>query len=201
MRVYFARHGETDWNARLHIQGARDIPLNAVGREQAERLADRLEAAGAHIARVYTSPLCRARETAETVAKRFCCGCTVLNGLCEIDFGDWEGRTWRAVRESDPAAFAAFEKNRRTMRPPHGESCRDALDRLLPDLIGTLESARTDGGEVLYLTHSAVLKALLCVLDDTPFSSISDAYTIGNAEFLVRDGEAVLSASGRILHE
>ena len=47
MRVYFARHGETDWNALKHIQGSRDIPLNATGRTQAQLLADRLAAQGA----------------------------------------------------------------------------------------------------------------------------------------------------------
>ena len=68
MRVYFARHGETDWNALQHIQGSRDIPLNAAGRAQAQLLADRLADEHAHIVRVYTSPLCRAVETARTVA-------------------------------------------------------------------------------------------------------------------------------------
>ena len=165
MRVYFARHGETDWNALKHIQGSRDIPLNATGRAQAQLLADRLAAQGARIARVYTSPLCRAVETAETVAARFGCGCEVLPGLAEIDFGDWEGMSWSEVRESDPAAFKHFQENRRTQRPPHGESCQDALDRLLPDVGRVLRLADPQGGEILFLTHSAVLKAFLCRLN------------------------------------
>lgn len=192
MRVYFARHGETDWNALQHIQGSRDIPLNATGRAQARLLADRLADEHAHIVRIYTSPLCRAAETAETVAARLRCDCKILPGLAEIDFGDWEGRSWKAVRESDPAAFAYFQAHRRTQRPPHGESCQDALDRLLPDVGRVLRSAAPRGGELLFLTHSAVLKAFLCHLNGTPFSSISDAYTLGNAEFLTLTAEKIL---------
>lgn len=192
MRVYFARHGETDWNALKHIQGSRDIPLNATGRAQAQLLADRLAAQGARIARVYTSQLCRAVETAETVAARFGCGCEVLPGLAEIDFGDWEGMSWSEVRESDPAVFKHFQENRRTQRPPHGESCQDALDRLLPDVGRVLRLADPKDGEILILTHSAVLKAFLCRLNGTPFSSISGAYTLGNAEFLTFSAEEIL---------
>ena len=92
--MWFARHGETDWNAARRIQGSRDIPLNAAGRAQAETLAETVAALAPALSRVYTSPLCRALETAQCVADRLGCPCTVLPGLREIDFGDWEGKTW-----------------------------------------------------------------------------------------------------------
>ena len=67
MRVLLARHGQTDWNAAAKIQGASDVPLNARGREQARSLAERVrrERVGA----IYSSPLSRARETAEIIGK------------------------------------------------------------------------------------------------------------------------------------
>ena len=65
-RIYLARHGETDWNARGKLQGHTDIALNEGGRQQARDLATRL--AGEHIVSVTTSDLSRARETGAIVA-------------------------------------------------------------------------------------------------------------------------------------
>ena len=63
---WFLRHGETDWNARGLSQGAVDVPLNANGEMQAVRAAELLADAG--IASIVSSPLARARRTAETIA-------------------------------------------------------------------------------------------------------------------------------------
>ncbi len=189
LRVWFARHGETDWNAARRIQGSRDIPLNAAGRAQAETLAETVAALAPALSRVYTSPLCRALETAQCVADRLDCPCTVLPGLREIDFGDWEGKTWAEAEAENPAAYARFCQNRRTERPPRGESCQDALDRLLPALRQAL-SVQT--GDILFLTHSALLKALLCLMEETPFSAISTDYTLQNGAAMEIRREKIL---------
>lgn len=189
MRLYFARHGETDWNAARRIQGSRDIPLNARGLAQAALLAGRLAEVCPDLTHIYTSPLMRAAETARIAADRLGCPCTVLDGLREIDFGGWEGMSWAEVDASDPEAYARFCANRRTARPPHGESCQDALNRLLPALRDALA---VQTGDLLFLTHSAVLKALLCYLEGTPFSSISAAYTLENAALLPMERKKVL---------
>src|SRR5215510_5655018 len=65
LRIYLARHGETDWNAELRLQGTSDIPLNSKGRQQAAKLAERLK--GIHLDAVYCSTLSRSRETATIV--------------------------------------------------------------------------------------------------------------------------------------
>ena len=171
-RLLFARHGETDWNAARRIQGATAIPLNAAGRAQAEQLA--------------------ACVTARIVAGRLGCPCILLEGLREIDFGDWDGLTWAEAEARDPAAYAHFCRHRRTERPPRGESCAEALDRLLPALRGEI-AAQT--GDLLFLTHSALLRALQCELDGTPFSEISTAYALRNGELLELPREKFFSAA------
>ena len=88
---WFLRHGETDWNAQGLSQGRTDIPLNSVGLAQAERAARTLEGSG--IATIVSSPLSRARVTAEIVAETL--GLPVAafdDDLREVNFGEQEGQ-------------------------------------------------------------------------------------------------------------
>jgi probable phosphoglycerate mutase len=89
LRIYLARHGQTDWNVQQRLQGATDIPLNAVGRDQATILARFM--ADIPLAAVYCSPLRRSRETAEIVRGER--PLTALAGLSERRFGSLEGRS------------------------------------------------------------------------------------------------------------
>lgn len=92
MLFYLVRHGQTDWNRAGKIQGTTDIPLNETGRQQAEQLAAVLKErsgypAGTRIDAVYTSPLARAFQTAEILAKEGKLPLRRLTGLRERDFG------------------------------------------------------------------------------------------------------------------
>lgn len=86
---WFLRHGETDWNAQGLSQGRTDIPLNHVGRAQAERAARTL--APVAIASIVASPLLRARHTAEVVAATLGLPVALDADLAEVDFGKQEG--------------------------------------------------------------------------------------------------------------
>ncbi len=88
--VYLARHGESDWNAANRFQGHSDRPLTALGRQQAEALAD--DVAGlAFLAAVYTSPLRRALDTAAVVGARTGLEPVSVDDLREVDVGAWAG--------------------------------------------------------------------------------------------------------------
>ncbi|GAA0608696.1 hypothetical protein GCM10009416_51870 [Craurococcus roseus] len=88
---WFLRHGETDWNAQGLSQGRTDIPLNAVGLAQAERAARTLKDGG--IATIVSSPLSRARATAEIVAEALDLPIAAFDDdLCETNFGEQEGQ-------------------------------------------------------------------------------------------------------------
>jgi probable phosphoglycerate mutase len=92
---WFLRHGETDWNARGLSQGNIDIPLNAVGRAQAERAAVALAAARGTpraIASIVCSPLGRARDTAMAVAAKLGLEVEIEDDLHEVSFGVQEGQ-------------------------------------------------------------------------------------------------------------
>ncbi len=105
--------------------GGADPGLDAVGLEQAHEAAAGLAARGG-IAAVVTSPLLRARETAEQVAIALGLDVVVDEGLTECSFGDWDGFSFAEVAERWPAEMAAWLGST-AVAPPGGESF-DAVD-------------------------------------------------------------------------
>ena len=102
--LLLVRHGETDWNRDGRWQGHSDTHLNAVGREQAARLADDLDG----IDVVYSSDLARARETAEIVAERLELPVQLDERLRERSFGAWEGKTGPEIESEFAPAHARW---------------------------------------------------------------------------------------------
>lgn len=136
MEIYLVRHGETDWNVQGRLQGREDIPLNRDGRNQAMACGVALSEAG--FTAIYSSPLSRARETAEEIALYHACRVVPDVSLTERDYGKlsgmtkeqrdaWEARglpngvePWRALAGR---AMAAVDK----CAKEYGESDRIAL--------------------------------------------------------------------------
>ena len=100
MKLYLIRHGQTDWNVAGKIQGCHDIPLNATGKRQAEYLAEGMSRRP--VTHIFSSPQKRALETAQAIAGRQGVGVTALSGLREVEFGGWEGLTWKEIEAKDP---------------------------------------------------------------------------------------------------
>jgi probable phosphoglycerate mutase len=98
--MHFVRHGRSVWNAAGRIQGQIDIELDEVGLQQAQRIADRL--AREPIAAIYSSPLLRAKVTADAVADRFNLPVMPDARLMEYDFGAISGMTWNEVTATHP---------------------------------------------------------------------------------------------------
>src|SRR3954470_21985776 len=91
-RIHLVRHGRTVMNAEVRFRGRRDVPLDEIGRQEAMDAARSL--AGAGLSAAYTSPLARAREVADAIARSAGLdGCTDVAGLLNVDYGEWEGLT------------------------------------------------------------------------------------------------------------
>jgi 2,3-bisphosphoglycerate-dependent phosphoglycerate mutase len=161
--LILARHGETDWNRENRFQGHADPPLNALGRQQSGELAEAL--AGDEIVRVYTSPLRRARETAEIVAARLTLEVEPVEGLREIDVGAWSGLTRTEVEQRFPQAYARWVD-----RAPHGFEDGETYDELAARVIPALRrlAERHPSDAVLVVTHggpSRVMQAHAAGID------------------------------------
>ncbi len=166
--IYHIRHGQTDWNAAGRLQGSQDIPLNAVGRAQADAngralaahfAAENLDpAAFAWVA----SPLGRARETMERVRGAFGLGrdgYRVEPDLREVSFGRFEGLTYDDIERRDPAAGAAIRRDKWHFQPPGGESYVTLAERV--------ERFVTAGeGDLVIVSHGGVFRALRWVLEN-----------------------------------
>ena len=190
MKLFFTRHGETDWNFEKRIQGSTDIELNKNGLEQGKELGIALQDKHLHIERIYTSKQKRAEKTAEIVSKYIDKKYEVLEGLEEMNLGLWEGYTWTEVQEKYPEEYSKWLLDRRYTRLLEGESYQDVLDRLLPTLEKIIE---TNSSDVLIVTHSAVIMTLLSYLRDTPFSQMVENYNMKNTEIVeIESNELVI---------
>ncbi len=160
-RIVLVRHGETVWHAENRYAGSTDIELSARGHEQARALA--LWAKHARFARLYVSPIVRARLTAQPVAEALGQTPTVDRRLREIDFGVGEGLTAQEIQARFPEQHAAFLKDPVAHFLQGGEDPlaviargREALSRIAGET-GAQE-------RVLVVTHNSVIRLLLCDL-------------------------------------
>ena len=148
------RHGETDWNRELRFQGQIDVPLNAVGHEQARRLGLRL--AGESLYPIASSDLIRARQTAEALMPAVTAQRLALDAaLREQNFGVVDGMRVADIQAEHPQAWAQWTAFDADYAFAGGESTRQFHARVLDALLAL---ARQHAGQVvLVVTHGGVL--------------------------------------------
>jgi broad specificity phosphatase PhoE len=161
--LFFARHGETDFNAAHRLQGQYQTSLNALGREQAAISGhvlrdlfarDRRRASELHYV---SSPLNRARETMEIVR-----GVLGLDArayetddrLMEISYGAWEGFTLPEVEAHEPGVLERREREKWDFMPPGGESYRQVAKRVA-------EWYATLTRETVVIAHGGIGRSLM----------------------------------------
>jgi broad specificity phosphatase PhoE len=119
-RIYLARHGQTAYNAEGRFQGQGPVPLDATGRVQAAALAE--QASAYEFAALWCSPLRRARETADVLARHIDLAPREDARLMETDAGAWTDRSFAEVQAEDPEGFARFKRGDPAFAFPGGES-------------------------------------------------------------------------------
>ena len=154
-RIYVVRHGTTLLNRENRYRGRRNVPLDQGGWDDAWSAAKELE--GITLAAVYSSPLRRARDTAQIVAD--VAGVAVvedLPGLVNLDYGHWEGLTTDEASERDREEFQRYQEYGEGASCPNGERLDDAALRMLLSL--RLIAALHPGRSVGAVSHAATVR-------------------------------------------
>lgn len=163
MKIWLVRHGETDANARKVFQGWLDLPLNTTGEHQARWVRDTLR--GQSFERIYSSPLQRAKATAEIIACGLRESVPVLSvdELKEMHFGRWEGLSSAEIALRDPEHYQRWLDHWETVAPPEGESATDMFQRVCRwfDWLCSQEKADT---QLLIVSHEGVILQILAHL-------------------------------------
>lgn len=161
--IYLIRHAHPDYpgGVKMCLGQKNDLPLSGRGFEQAAALSGRF--ASVPLEAVYTSPLLRARQTAQAVAGGVR-PVHVLENLIELDGGEWDGLTYEQLHERFPKSFGPGAKGG---CPPGGESDESGLSRMRAALEYVAAHTRSCAAIV---AHSGVNRLLLCELAGLPLS-------------------------------
>lgn len=161
MKLYFVRHGETDWNLARRVQGHSDIPLNEYGRYLARETAKGLRDVPFDLA--YTSPLIRARETAELILAGREIPIIEDENIKELGFGVNEGMCISGEHKAPQTdEFNKFFTDTAHYVPAEGaESVQALLKRTGEFLQGLYHDANLQDKTILISSHGAALTGLL----------------------------------------
>jgi probable phosphomutase (TIGR03848 family) len=153
--LYLIRHGNTDWIGHGVSGWTPGVHLDAAGRVQADRLAQRLRDSG--IQRLVASPLERAQETAAPLAKVLGVAVETREQVGEVHFGEWCGKKFAELNR-DPE-WKLYNRYRSGTRPPGGESMLEVQLRMVAEL----DRLRREGPGVTtaVVSHGDVIRAAL----------------------------------------
>ena len=172
--LYIIRHGKTDWNAQYRLQGRTDIPLNEEGRKMAREAAERYREELFEIC--FSSPLVRARETAELLLKGRDIPVTVDERLTEMAFGVCEGTSNCYNIPDSPVRVFFFHPEAYTNPAEGGESITDLIRRTGAFLEEKVYPLIREGKNVLLVGHGAMNMSLVVQVWDLP---LEEFWTVG----------------------
>ncbi len=160
MKLYIIRHGETSWNKLKKMQGQKDIMLNQEGIRLAEITGQKMK--DIPIDLVISSPLLRAKQTAELVMAGRELPMITDKRIAEMSFGVWEGE---CVLDSKvlPAEFIDkfYNDPANCMKPPRGEDFHDVLKRTADFYQSLVNNKAYENSSILISTHGAASRCLL----------------------------------------
>ena len=196
--LYFIRHGQTDWNAEGRYQGSRDIPLNAIGRGQADLngklLRQLFEREGRSPAEFtwHVSPLGRTMETMQRVRAGFdeqLPEAVPDKRLVEVSFGVYEGRLHSELSSGEMAIAGERDADFWFFRPPSGESYEDVAQR-----VTSFASELT--GPAIIVAHGGILRILRRLIEDFPADRAVNWFPPQDSVVHFIDGKSVVYPAG-----
>lgn len=189
MPLYLVRHGETDWNREKRFQSRTDVPLNERGLAQAAAIRDELHRRGVAFTVARSSPLGRARRTAEIILAGSGVEAVVEEAFIELEFGGFEGRLESELLMEFGERYSAWRESEYTCAPPAGgESIISGAERVRVALLALRPAAVA--GDVLIVAHQAVNMAMKVALTGRTDVATAATYRQNNDEVDVWDMES-----------
>jgi broad specificity phosphatase PhoE len=157
--LILVRHGETAWNVEKIYRGRTDVDLDEVGVKQAELLGKYLS--NWELAAIYSSPLSRAIDTANTIARYQRIGVQIAEGLIDFDYGEWQALPEQEVKRLYLSLHNEWHNNPHKVRMPGGESLENVRRRAIEVVNDVISKYK---GSILLVSHRVVNKVLICSL-------------------------------------
>lgn len=159
-QIYLVRHGQTQWNREEIFRGTADIPLNESGIREAHLAAESLKERA--IKAVFSSPLARAKQTAEAIAGLHGLEVRIIEGLKDLCFGEWQGVSHQAVLERYPELFRQWLREPHRVTFPGGESLGAIQSRAVEAVKKVVLKHPEE--TIVMVSHRVVNRALICGL-------------------------------------
>ncbi|HUG67421.1 MAG TPA: histidine phosphatase family protein [Pirellulaceae bacterium] len=167
--MYLVRHGATANNLAnpplLQGRGV-DLELSAAGRQQAACTAELL--ASQDLVAIYSSPLIRARQTAKIIAEPHGLEVQLVSAIEEVDVGQWEGRSWQEISQTEPEPFRQFVADSANHGYRGGENMTQVLNRSAPVLDALMQQHL--GAAITVIAHNVVNRVYVASLLGIPIS-------------------------------
>jgi broad specificity phosphatase PhoE len=169
MKIYFVRHGQTEYNITVRLTGQTDIPLNEEGKQQAENAIPEIPPG---LSRIYSSDLLRCKQTTDILNKDLHLPVIYDARLRERDFGSFSGTHWKDI-DPDGSLKAKDKRLEYDYRPQGGESVEDVTRRVL-ECVGEIRQ-QNRGKDVLAVTSAGVIRLLHHVLNNKLHETIHNS--------------------------
>jgi len=196
--IYLVRHGQTAWNKEEIFRGRSDIPLNETGLKEAELAGEYLKKKEIHA--IYSSPLSRAMQTAQKIGRFHNLEVRPLNGMIDMSFGEWEGKSLKEVQETDQERYQLWREEPHRVKLPGGESLKAVRIRSMAALEEVIRNHLEK--TLVLVSHRVINKVLICGIlgiDNSHFWQIGqDTTAINLIQF--RKGKYVLSLLNETCH-
>ena len=167
MRLFLVRHGETRHNREGRVLGRAAHGLTDMGRRQATAAVTALS--GESITTLYSSPLSRARETAEVIGTKLGLAVHVAEALAEVDAGELEGLTSQEMRARFPEFMALWDRDPGAAPMPGGESLAHVQERVWRWVRSLLDKHPEE--KVAAVSHNFPIETLVCQVLDLPLAA------------------------------
>ncbi|MBL7156693.1 MAG: histidine phosphatase family protein [Candidatus Omnitrophica bacterium] len=167
-QLILIRHGQTNWDREKRVQGALDIPLNAEGEKEAQKIS--VELSKFKIDNIYSSPVSCSVSTAREIAIPHNIKIKKLNELNELNHGVWQGLCIKDIKKRYKKQYNIWKLSPTSGRPPKGESIRDAYDRAISIMHKIVDKHK--GEDTCLVSGGIILSLIKCYIKNADVEHI-----------------------------